>query len=113
MMERLQVVQLLIEFPEDLDDISIKLSKFCFDYDGEQVILTLKDVGKALGLFIKGMKTEEEIENWANLIEGREDIEFFEDDEEILDEVMHKLANPYLQGNLTLKYCEEFLSKYA
>jgi len=112
-MERLQAVQLLIEFPEDLDDVSNRLSKFCFDYDGEQVVFTLKDVAKALTLFIKGAKTEEEIEKWANLIEGREDIEFFEEDEEILDEVMHKLANPYLQGELTLEYCEEFLHKYV
>lgn len=112
-MERLQVVKLLIEFPDDLDDISNKLSNFCFDYDGEQVVLTLNDIVKALKLFIEGAKTAEEIEIWANLIEGREDVEFFEDDEDILDEAVHKLANPYLQGELTLEYCEGFIRKHG
>ncbi|MBW4578483.1 MAG: hypothetical protein KME42_02795 [Tildeniella nuda ZEHNDER 1965/U140] len=49
------------------------------------------------------------LERWANLIEGREDVEYEESKQELLKELIFRLANPVLEGQITESVCTELI----
>ncbi|EGQ9730915.1 hypothetical protein ACJXBB_001696 [Vibrio cholerae] len=59
--------------------------------------------------FLAGEFTAEDLENWANLLECREDLEFEEGKSEEIENVIYCLANPTLQKEITIDSCKEFL----
>lgn len=62
------------------------------------MVLTAELVREALGRFLASVSSAYEIEEWANLIEGREDIGYAS---EAVKGAIHVLANPLLNGELT------------
>jgi hypothetical protein len=72
------------------------------------VELTSWHIRRILNRFIEGQVTAKEVEDWANLVEGRDDIGFVS--EEML-EAIHWLANPYLEGVVTEASAEEFVDR--
>ena len=69
---------------------------------GEEPLVTpdKEDIASVLGRYLAGEIDAATVEEWANLIEGRDDIEFASPDEEIIIQAIHDLANPMLQGSL-------------
>ena len=59
--------------------------------------------------FIECKHEAKDLEDWANLIEGREDIKYDESYSYIIDNVIYSLANPVLEGEITKKSCGEFI----
>jgi hypothetical protein len=62
------------------------------------VVLTAENVLAVLRRFQAGALTAAEVEDWADLIECREDIDYLPDDEVL--EAIYLLANPVLNGPL-------------
>ncbi len=54
-----------------------------------------------------------DVENWANAIEGREDIGYATQDENILDNISFELANPILTSPLSPDIAREYLIKLS
>ena len=50
---------------------------------------------------MSGGISESFVEDWANLIKYRDDIGFDKKENNLIKELMHVLANPYLTGRLT------------
>jgi hypothetical protein len=111
MENRYKFLQELFEFEKPLDTISAQLKSLDWDFDGEPLVLEKKHVASALNLYISGAKSANQLERWANLIEMREDIDFGEADEKLINDTIYKLANPELEGELTLERCKQYLNK--
>lgn len=82
----------LNEFPHT---ISNELHHYSFDVEFPVFFITKKDMVFVLEKIKNTNFEPQTIEDWANLIECREDVAF-EDD--ILQEIIHKLANPLLNN---------------
>ena len=108
-MTRLNALRDLVEFSKPLHEISQSLSHFSWDFEGEPFVIEQVHLQLVLNRFIKGDCTAIELEEWANLIECREDLEFPENADETLSAIIHQLANPALHGELTLAYCARLL----
>lgn len=104
--ERLIAIKKLVEFSEDIRIISERLKFFNWDYAGQGVPLTRKNLIKTLQRFLDDEINMRTVEEWANLIECREDIEF---DSAIISEIIYELANPYLTQPLNKVRASELL----
>ena len=92
-----------LEKPDSLQNLSEDLREIGWDSpEGEVANLTTLHIISILNRYLNGNLTEQQIENWANLVEMREDITFgaTEDEERVIDAI-HELANPALEGALT------------
>lgn len=81
--------------------ISDELNKFGWDSDEELVNLTRQHILNALKRYQEEKVNGADIEEWANLIEGREDIGREDSYEDVINIVLNELANPYLTEPLT------------
>ena len=111
MSERFEVLKGLIEFDDSLELMASKLREFSFDFSGKPYVLERHHLKKALIQVISGDKETTELVRWANLIEMREDIEFDVEHEDLIGEIMHKIANPDLEGEVNLLRCKALLAE--
>jgi hypothetical protein len=94
---RKQALSSLIHFDAPLDDIEAELA--AVGWAAEPVTtLMRKDIAAVLQRFASGDIDAATVEAWANLIEGREDIQFELGHEQTILDAIHDLANPVLQG---------------
>ena len=103
MKSRLELVGALIEQPSATSAIMLDLKKYEWDSENELVTLKPHHIIQCLSLYISGEITSEQVQDWANAIEGRDDIGLHESDKTTLDEMIFWLANPYLNYPITLE----------
>ena len=109
MKERERILLRLMQASDAIQNIQLDLNKLPWDSDKPLVTLTRPDIMRVLGRFINEELNENEVEAWANAIEGREDIDFEIGYEELLSDVIHQLANPLLTVRLTSTSAHEML----
>lgn len=88
----------LVHWRVPLDRLAARLAALEWDAEREVVVLTAELVLGAVGRFLSGASSAHELEVWANLIEGREDVGYAS---ETVKDAIHVLANPLLNGKLT------------
>ncbi|MFT4054916.1 MAG: hypothetical protein QM681_10450 [Novosphingobium sp.] len=96
-MARIDALNSLISFDLPLDALSVALQAFAWDWsepplarlDGGAVVAVLRR-------WTRGEITDADVEAWANLLEGREDVAF----DATAATAIFDLANPELQGSL-------------
>jgi hypothetical protein len=82
---------------------SIKeLSHYSWDYDGAPALLDKPAVKDILTRYVAGELGQEAVHEWADFIELRDDIDYPENEEDLLAKILHELANPQIEGELTL-----------
>ncbi|WP_428637243.1 hypothetical protein [Shewanella sp.] len=109
MNKRLETLKSLVSFSKPLDELSSNLSEFSWDCDREPLVVTSSQIAEVLMRYISGEIDAGELEQWANMLECREDIEFEENNEEQLENVIYSLANPELEGEINIDLCNQFL----
>ncbi len=105
MNSRKQVLHTLVTFEKPLELIAKELSLFEWDYEGEPVIIEPIHVVSVLNRFLSGDFNAKQVEDWANMIECREDLDYNESNQEQMEQVIYELANPELEGRLTIERC--------
>lgn len=90
----------LVHFKNNIDTLKNMLSQIGFDSETELVSMSRDDIVEILQRSLDKKISFLELEEWANLIECREDIDF---EDEKTQEMIFKLANPYLYGKLDEK----------
>lgn len=105
----MKVLSDLVGFSEPLSNISNELSKLDWEYEGEPFIIRAIQIIEVLQRYVSGEIESIEIEEWANLIECREDIEFEKDKRNMLENAIYQLANPVLEGDITPEICKKLL----
>ena len=93
--DRLELLDKLIKFSVPLIEIKRRLHELSWDFDGQPLEMGSCHLIGVLRRYLSDDLNCEEIAEWANLIEMREDIEV----DSGICEFMHELANPYLEGD--------------
>lgn len=97
-MTREETIQSLVRLAHPLDALRASLGAFEWDWKGPPLArLSGREVASVLQRYVDGEVTGYEVETWANLLEGRDDVEFQPE----AAEAIFDLANPELQGPLT------------
>jgi hypothetical protein len=109
-MNRQAVLSSLIQFSESVTRLKVALESFPWDADNPIITLTRRDVVAVLERFVAGEFDANALEEWANLVECREDIEFEPDHAPVISDAIFQLANPALCGPLMIK-APEIISK--
>lgn len=98
----------LVHFKNNIDTLKNMLSQIGFDSETELVSMSRDDMVEILQRSLDKKISFLELEEWANLIECREDIDF---EDEKTQEMIFKLANPYLYGKLDEKQVLSYLNE--
>ena len=98
----------LVYFKNNIDTLKNMLSQIGFDSETELVSMSRDDIVEILQSSLDKKISFLELEEWANLIECREDIGF---EDEKTQEMIFKLANPYLYGKLDEKQVLSYLNE--
>ena len=98
----------LVHFKNNIDALKNMLSEIGFDSETELVSMSRDDIVKILQRSLDKKISFLELEEWANLIECREEIGFTD---EKIQEMIFKLANPYLYGELDEKQVLSYLNE--
>lgn len=97
-MTREEAIQSLVCLDRPLDALRTSLAAFEWDWEGPPIArLNGREVASVLQRYTAGEVTGDEVETWASLLEGRDDVEF----EPEAAEAIFDLANPELQGPLS------------
>ena len=94
MEERRKAVFMLLEFSGDLTAINGELQKFGWDCEKPLAVLEPIHVCRILDRFLAGDLSAVQVEDWANSVECRDDIEMEASHEGALENAIFLLANP-------------------
>ncbi|HEU5047077.1 MAG TPA: hypothetical protein VFT64_04455 [Rickettsiales bacterium] len=108
MQNRKAVLEQLLLCPDHgrLRDVTAALQQFPWDCNEPLVTLTRPLIESILSRYVHSELTSADVEEWANLVEGRDDIKFEPGNEDTVGAIMHELANPFLTEPLTQKRAE-------
>lgn len=98
-MSRQTILSSLARFDAPITDLKTALATLPWDA-GPVIALTRQDIAAVLQRFANGDIEAATVEEWANLVECREDIGFEAGYEEVVADAIHALANPELAGRL-------------
>lgn len=107
---RLNLIQDAITFNAPLEDLEKHLSTYPWDYDGAPAYLTRGHIENALSRFLQKTLTAEDLYQWAEFLELRDDVDYPQKDSALLSNLMHVLANPSTEGILTEEKASAILS---
>jgi hypothetical protein len=93
---RTELLQSLLRWDRPLTEIAQELSRFEWDSSVKLVILRRDHVLNTLSRYLKDELLPSLIEDWANMLEGRDDVGFESSSDDLLREAIHELANPVL-----------------
>ncbi len=97
---RKHLLLLLVGGDAPIAEIVEQLAAFEWDSDRELVVLTRAHALSMLDRYLQGEVDRAAVEAWAEAIEGREDIGYEPEAEEILGDLVFELANPELAATL-------------
>lgn len=109
MTTRGSALQDLISFSKSVNLLAAALNEFAWDFDGSPATIGREHLARVIERYIEGRLTAREIEEWANLVEGREDIDFEAGYERIVGECVYELANPLLTQRLSPPRAQELI----
>ncbi len=100
-MSRESILSSLIHFDASIPHLRSELGSLTWDWDSDSVVtLARRDIVAVLERFSTGEIDATTVEDWANLVECREDIGFEAGYEDLIHAAIHDLANPVLSGEL-------------
>lgn len=106
---RIALVKELANYEKPINETLEKLSKFEWDFDGQSYLMKTEILKCVLQRYIAGAVSEGNLEDWANALEGREDIKYANPKKDIVKEIIYELANPTLVGKVNVKKCNNYL----
>ena len=107
-MTRKQLLEALLVSETPADSLLSALAEFGWDCEEELVLLRCDHVAAMLRQFLSGEISDLNISDWADAVEGRDDIGFDDGDEDILTDVIYELANPELTRPLSPETAAEW-----
>ena len=111
--DRRRALRSLLALEQPLDGFITGLAAFGWDCDEELVTLRKAHVVLALQRFQQGEVVAGDLERWADAVEGRDDIGLDDTAVSILKDVIFALANPSLQGGLTVELAGRWISRLS
>lgn len=94
-MERVDALIQVVRFGDQRELAYLTLARLPFDSSAELLTVTKDDVIFVLNKFLAKEITADQLEEWANFIECREDLAITE-----IEDFIYALANPELMGEI-------------
>jgi len=94
--ERIKALRDLIELREPIPVAISRLRHFPWDSDAELVTLRGSDLIRILDKYLHGELSSTDVEEWAEALEGRDDIGYEPRLSDALRQIIFELANPLL-----------------
>jgi hypothetical protein len=82
------------------------LKEYGWDCDSELVIVSMTDVLAILSIFRAGKINSEQVYDWANRLEGRDDIGYQFGFKGVVNDAIFWLANPHINDPIDEKLCK-------
>jgi len=98
MRNRTDILKDLVSFSGDLSALKSELSQYSWDTEEPCLIITKSQFSKVLTKCIDQIITFQDLEDWANAIECRDDLDF--EDEE-MQEIIFEFSSPEINGEIT------------
>ncbi|MGI8310447.1 hypothetical protein [Saccharopolyspora sp. ASAGF58] len=95
---RRQAVSDLVLLRKTVPDAITEMRKYPWDCDEELITLGPTELRTAIEKFLAGALSAQELEDWANAVEGRDDIDFAP---EKMTDLVAEIANPMLFEPIT------------
>ena len=112
-MNRADWLKSLLNLDRSLEEITSGLGTFPWDSLEELVILKSDHFIGVLRRYLAREVDSEQVGAWANAIEGREDIGFDQDMEDLVRQALHELANPYLTRALSFEVARDWIERLS
>lgn len=85
-----------------------------FPWDSEPLVVLQRDhVVGALRRVISGERTFRDVAQWADLLEGRDDVDLERGYESALKEIIFELANPGTQGRIDRAQAQSLIERLS
>jgi hypothetical protein len=110
MRNRTEILSDLIHFKKNPMDLQAEIAQYPWDSEAPLIVLTKDNFINIIQKAINDNLTLDEIEDWANVIECRDDIEM---ENEKIQEYIFELANPVLNGELTKERLIEIVKELS
>ena len=107
---RRDIIEHLINLDLPIQEIRSQLRTLPWDSD-EEILLTKRAAKSVLERYINGHLDLDILVEWANIIEGRDDVCFDPSCSQDLKQLVFDLANPQLQGSISNDIAKDWLSK--
>jgi hypothetical protein len=108
-----EALRSLIEYRLPIEPLLAELRGFGWDSGQDLVIFESADISKLLQRYLDGHLTPEQVTDWADLIECREDIGFRVEEKEFCTMTIFRLANPNINGVVNLELAKQIQIEIA
>ena len=106
MRTRKEILTDLILYRKELGTLQEELSIYAWDSNTPIVIITITEVKEVFNNYLNDNISNEELEDWANAIEMRDDIGF---GSENIKEIIFNIANPILTQSISKQKIEQYI----
>ena len=97
-----EILQELARFETPTGPLLQELRSFGWDWDGAPLLVLRKaDILRVIDRFLAGQISADQLQEWAESLEVREDVAFDDRDAEVLDDVFFRIATPMINEPLT------------
>ena len=103
-MTRVEALIQIIKFGPNRDTAYMELLKLGYDSNVELYEVTKSDLAAVLKMYLSDNLSNDELEEWANFIECRDDLNY-----EAIEGYIYALANPYLDDEITIAKAAKML----
>jgi hypothetical protein len=107
MRSRTESLRALIEYDLPIEPTLRELAEHGWDSKHELVVLERTAVLRILQRYLDGELSADEVADWADLVECREDIGTPEGRGDVVSQVIFRLANPNINGEITRQVIEQ------
>jgi hypothetical protein len=111
--DRSDLVSALVEGQFPVEPIRNELARYPWDAEEPLALLRREHVVAILRRYLSSELTAEQVDAWANALELRDDVGFLEEDSALLQHTIFVLANPAVNGDLTIELARELLKTVA
>jgi hypothetical protein len=110
MRNRKDILTDLICFNGNLTELQSELSQYSWDVEEPTLIISKADFSNVIRKCVDEKIIFDELENWANAIECRDDLAF---EVEEMQEIIFELASPEINGEITKQRLQEIINELA
>ncbi len=108
---RVQLLNIIIHADNHLESAMTEISSHNWDFDGKPIFLEKSHLQNILSRFLSGEITADFVHKWADFIELREDIDYPQEDQNLISDIISVLANPEINGQLTSEGAHDLVTQ--
>jgi hypothetical protein len=105
--DRVSALRALLAYELPVDAALAELSRHSWDVAEPLVTLTALDILKVIDRYLGGELSSSQVTDWADLVECRDDIDYPKNEHEFLSAIIFRLANPNLEGEVSIQLAEK------